>query len=226
MQSPLPMDAKTGLAVKSQNPPPNCSFLPPTVAVLAFGALVFPSSVPIGILAGAGSFVATIVVLVASRCFQLFVEDEEAENKQYSHTEMLQMTLTGPLIEEVIFRGGIQPLGTRAILWLIPAASALCLGTSLTIACCASIFFTAVLFGLAHLTNKHKNTHIQAYNAFKGGVIYGFLSVHFGLLAAIAAHMVHNTLGLTISQIPKVFQRCQKTITSPSQGQLEHTFSL
>src|SRR5579872_2362088 len=103
-----------------------------------------------------------------------------------------------PIVEEGLFRGILQPLTTHAILFVAPTAAAAFAATSLSIAAAVSIVATGVIFGLAHLFNSHKNAHIQAITAIFSGIGWGIARAQFGLPAVMAAHIVNNTIAVTL----------------------------
>ncbi len=197
------------------NKSPDWTYLVPVIGILALGILLFPSSVPIGMAVGAATLIGSVAITLISTCLKLDVKDDKEENKNLSFSEKLAATVAAPILEEGFFRGILQPLAIRAIVFIVPAASAAFLGTGLSVAVLVSVVATAILFGLVHLTNDHKNTHIQAFSATKSGIVYGFLAVYLGLPAAIAAHMIHNTLIVTVTEIAKLFKN--KTTSSSLQ---------
>lgn len=79
--------------------------------------------------------------------------------------------------------------------------SAAFLGTGLSIATTVAIIASAAFFGLIHAFNDHKNSHLQAVVATIGGVILGVTAAQYGLAAAIAAHIVNNTLAIIVAKL-------------------------
>lgn len=83
---------------------------------------------------------------------------------------VLKSVVLGPVLEEVQFRGALQPtLGLGA---------------------------AAALFGASHLTNaRHTGVEAATYQSIDaglGGVLYGTAYEEAGLGAAIACHVLHN----------------------------------
>ena len=176
------------------------SFLIPTMGVLALG-VIYAANVPIGIMIGIGGLACKFVVHLAINAFVKTEEDNDSEYDRNINRYPLAATLKAPFLEEIFFRGCMQPLLTRCIVYLAPAAAAAFLGTGFSIATTVSIVATAAIFGFIHIFNEHKNSHIQAFSATIGGVILGVTAVQFGLAAAIAAHIVNNTILVTLKRL-------------------------
>ncbi len=178
-------------------------YLVPTIGVLALGVIFAPSTVPIGIGIGVGVFALSTVTMIILKVCNLLADDDDSEYEKDILKYPLFGTLGAPIVEEGIFRGLLQPLATRAILFIVPAAAAAFLGTGLSIAVVVSIVATAAIFGFVHVFNDHKNSHIQAFAARLGGVAYGVVAAQFGLPAAIAAHIVNNTIAISLAKLFK-----------------------
>lgn len=96
----------------------------------------------------------------------------------------------GPIIEEVMFRGIMQPL---LLLCFLGAGMGFVLSPALAIG------ITAITFGLIHLGNTEDwSNYGQAIYCIFGGLFDGCLALAFGLPASILSHMVHNTFFLTL----------------------------
>lgn len=183
--------------------PMNWLYLVPTIGVLALGVIFAPSTVPIGIGIGVGVFALSTVTMIILKVCNLLADDDDSEYEKDILKYPLFGTLGAPIVEEGIFRGLLQPLATRAILFIVPAAAAAFLGTGLSIAVVVSIVATAAIFGFVHVFNDHKNSHIQAFAATLGGVAFGVVAAQFGLPAAIAAHIVNNTIAISLAKLFK-----------------------
>ena len=181
--------------------PKNWIYLVPTIGAVALCVFLAPATAPLGIAAGVIIFSVNGLVALALKVANLVTEDPDSEYQKTLLEYPLLATLVAPILEEGFFRGLVQPLAARTILLVAPAAAALYLGTGLSIAVTISIVATAAIFGLAHCFNNHKNSHIQALTATCGGVAFGLLAAQFGLPAAIAAHMVNNTIAMTITKL-------------------------
>jgi membrane protease YdiL (CAAX protease family) len=111
----------------------------------------------------------------------------------------LTVTLFAPIMEELFFRGIIQPLLLASILTLFPQLTGVVLFGTFSAAGICAVAITAALFGAVHLTNQKKNdAYHQAFNATFGGVVYGLLSLQFNLFTSIAAHVINNTVCITL----------------------------
>lgn len=182
--------------------PQNWLYLVPTIGALAIG-VIFAPNFAIGMAAGAGILAAMAVVSIVMNAAGLTKKDENSEYEKSILENPWLGTLVAPIAEEGIFRGLIQPLAMRCVLWAIPAAGAALLGPGITIATTVAVVATAAIFGLAHAFNKHKNAHIQAITTTFSGIAFGLIAVQFGLPAAIAAHMVNNTIAITLMKLGK-----------------------
>jgi membrane protease YdiL (CAAX protease family) len=181
--------------------PKNWIYLVPTIGAVALCVFLAPATAPIGIAIGVVIFSVSGLAALVLKVTHLLDEDPDSEYQKTLLEHPILATLVAPILEEGFFRGLMQPLAARAILFIAPAAAALYLGTGLSIAVTISIVATAAIFGLAHCFNSHKNSHIQALTATCGGIALGLLTVQFGLAAAIAAHMVNNTIAMTLTKL-------------------------
>lgn len=173
------------------------SYLVPTIGALALG-VIFAPNVPIGMAIGvAGTAVSLLIVLTAYAAGK-YAENEDSEYSKFIRDNLLVATLAAPILEEGFFRGLLQPLTTRAILWIAPAAGLAFAGTAFSVATTVSIVATATFFGALHASNNHKNAHTQAVCATLGGIILGATAAQFGLSAAIAAHIINNTIAVSL----------------------------
>ncbi len=177
-------------------------FLIPTIGVVALGSLFIPN-VGIGLALGFADFLISCTLLVIATVVFKLKQDENSDHEKFIDKHSLYATLIGPILEEGIFRGVVQPLTARAILLIIPAAGAAVLGSSITIATAIAIATTAVAFGAIHALNKHKQAHIQAGIATVGGISLGLIAARFGLGASMAAHILNNTLAISIAKFAK-----------------------
>jgi membrane protease YdiL (CAAX protease family) len=192
--------------------PQNWLYLIPTIGTLAIGILFAPHFA-IGLGIGAAMACAKIPIALALRALGVLKKEErDSEYEKSILSFPLLGTLIAPIVEEGFFRGVLQPLATRTMIWLVPAAAATAFfGTGLSIATAVTIVATATLFGLAHLSNPHKNSHIQAIITGVDGIVFGVLAAQFGLGASIAAHIAGNTLLITIG---KIFHKNSETASS------------
>lgn len=170
-------------------------FLIPTITGIALGILFLPHF-SLGLAVGVGDFAFTIVTmaLLDSQGMLRVHPDKNSKYSQNIARSLLFIALFGPIVEEGLFRGLIQPLLTKTIQILIPAAASSVFGSGLTIATLVSIIATAALFGVAHYFNPHQHAHIQAIACTLSGICLGILSAQFGIGAAIAAHVANNTI--------------------------------
>ncbi len=136
-------------------------------------------------------FMNIITAMILSR----FIKAESTkEYLDLLRNEQLKVTLTGPILEELIFRGFMLHILLLLIGLIFPPAMILpFLNVGISIAAATAITITAILFGLAHQGNA-KNNHVQVIVTFCSGLALGFFAVQFGLAVAIGAHIFNNTL--------------------------------
>ncbi len=198
--------------------PRNFLFLIPTITGIALGLLLIPNF-GLGLAVGAADLAVTVVSMFFLTHVGIVEEDKEKNSKygKYLRSSLLNVSFFGPIAEEGIFRGYIQPLMTKAIQVLAPAAAVALLGGGMSVAVVVSIVATSILFGAAHLINPHKGAHVQAISATVTGVVLGILSAQFGIGASIAAHIANNSilgaaLACTLSNEDRVQIRDQKQV--------------
>ena len=175
--------------------PRNFLFLIPTITGIVLGLLLIPNF-GLGLAVGAADLAVTVVSVLFLTHAGIIEEDKEKNSKYGKHlrSSLLSASFFGPIVEEGIFRGYIQPIMTKAIQILAPAAAAALLGGGMSVAVIVGIVATAVLFGAAHLSNPHKRAHVQAISATVTGIVLGILSAQFGIGASIAAHIANNSI--------------------------------
>jgi membrane protease YdiL (CAAX protease family) len=175
--------------------PHNFFFLIPTITGIALGILFLPNF-GLGLTIGAVDFMITVISfgILSKAGIIKHIDEKNSEYQKHLRKSLLAVSFFGPIAEEGVFRGLIQPLVTKSIQILVPAATAAVFGTGLSVATVVSIVATSVLFGAAHYFNPHKNSHIQAVSATVSGFVMGILSAQFGIGASIAAHIANNSI--------------------------------
>ena len=177
-------------------------YLVPTVGAIALGCMFVPHF-GVGLALGAATLVAVTPLAIIQNVLGLTKEDPDNDYLKTLQMYPIFATLVAPIAEEGLFRGLVQPLAVRAILFLAPAAAAAFFGTGFTAAAVIATAATAALFGLAHAFNNHQNSYLQAINTTCSGIAFGLISVQFGLGACIAAHIMFNT----IASLPMMAKR-------------------
>jgi membrane protease YdiL (CAAX protease family) len=169
-------------------PPRDCCYyaqLALVVAGIALGALA-SSTFAIGVSCGiVESLVFFSIVVLASYYTEIHLVT--------SHHDVFLRTCVSPTLEEIFFRGLIQPLAEMSLAYALPAVTVEIFGATLTLAAIVAITTTALIFGLAHLYNSRPGSNIQAIHAAIGSIALSLLAVRVGLAASIAMHVVHNT---------------------------------
>ncbi len=212
MSLPTLQDIKNNLS-----DPQKWLYLIPTIGAIAIGILS-TSHFALGLAVG-GAIVLTMIPISKSLERLGFLrEDRGNEYSKLVRNFPLSGTLIAPVVEEGIFRGVIQPLIARSIIWLVPTATAAFFGAGFAVATAVSIVATATLFGFVHLFNQHKNSHIQATITGIEGIAFGVLAAQFGLGASIAAHITVNTIVITIG---KIFYKEPETAASSGAQSLQ-----
>jgi membrane protease YdiL (CAAX protease family) len=169
-------------------------------SAIALGAYFLPNFTN-GLIVGTFTFLTTTALSSIIDLIQP-LPAKDSPYLRYLRENSLQMALFNPILEELVFRGLFQPTLIEIITLLFPEANNLMLfGTGLTLATGISILMASVHFGAFHLPNQHEKAHIQAFNATLAGIALGYLSQQFGLIAAAAAHIMHNTLAVTVDKL-------------------------
>ena len=113
----------------------------------------------------------------------------------------IYVTFIGPITEELIFRGAVLPLSLLTIGLLFPASlTTPFFGLGISMAAACALIISSVSFGLVHYGNGGKN-HLQVISSALGGIVYGLLSLQFGLITAIGAHIFNNFFITAISNL-------------------------
>ena len=127
------------------------------------------------------------------------LNDNDSAYKHQILDNPLLVTLIGPTLEEVIFRGILLPMVLTAVAWLFPITTTTMLfGAGLSLAVGISVGLVALLFGIVHLNNKHEGVYRQAFVTSLAGITLGVLALEFGLAAAIGAHIMNNIIAFSL----------------------------
>ena len=97
-----------------------------------------------------------------------------------------------PIFEELSFRGWCQENLFKYLSELFNDASITIFSHKIKLATIVSVIATAIFFGAAHILSGYG--FIRIVQAAMSGLAYGVLKEEFGMLAPVAAHIVHNTL--------------------------------
>ncbi len=176
-------------------------FLIPAITGIAVGILFIPNFT-LGLAVGAFEVPIKLISLVVLSATGIISSDKsESKYSKQLESSLFYVSVIGPIAEEGIFRGVVQPLLTRAIQIIVPAAAAIAFGP-FSIATTISIVASGIFFGAVHYFNNHDGAHIQAVFASVTGVVYGTLAAQFGIGASIAAHIINNTVVSTLTTLP------------------------
>lgn len=176
-------------------------FLIPTITGIALGILFIPNF-GLGLAIGALEVPIKLISLLVMNATGIISSDKnESEYSKQLIGSLFYVSVIGPIAEEGIFRGIVQPLLTRAIQIIVPAAAAIAFGP-FSIATTVSIVASGIIFGAVHYFNNHDGAHVQAMFASVTGIVYGILAAQFGIGASIAAHIINNTVVSTLIALP------------------------
>lgn len=108
----------------------------------------------------------------------------------------LYENIAAPVLEEVLFRGGVQTLLTKVIAFCVPYFKQRSYG-SIPAANCISAIATGSLIGAVHFSNFKKTegrAALQSIIIGISGIMFGITKECYGLFCSIVAHAVHNSL--------------------------------
>lgn len=140
--------------------PRSLPFLAPVASALVLGSYFFPSC-RYGVLAAVIDY--TIIAIMRKRKPRFDVRPAYSVHNNY----------TGPLMEELMFRGILQN------------------GITLLAGRVLGIAISASIFGAAHVMCRSRTDRLIITNS---AMYYGILNLQFGIFAAIAAHTCTNLL--------------------------------
>lgn len=155
----------------------------------------------LGFAAGMGIYAVHVITTQLLRAVDLIenVKERRSKYEKILAEQTFETAFIYPIVEEALFRGGLQTLLTYATQSFVPATAAVLLGPHFTIAATVSVVATGIFFGAIHYFNKHKHAGAQVIHASLGGIVLGTLNVQFGIGAAFAAHIANNTLDMIVS---------------------------
>jgi len=104
-----------------------------------------------------------------------------------------------PVCEELICRGMLQPIVSKALATLLPfSARSFCFGMPL--ANFTSAIAVGVYFGLEHASNFEEGGTVPLMEMCVWGGIFGIMKERFGIVCPIVAHMTSNFLAETLER--------------------------
>ncbi|KTD35661.1 CAAX amino terminal protease self- immunity [Legionella moravica] len=146
----------------------------------------------------------TLAVGSLSQIMQ-FIDPLYVRNSHYYRYVLdnpLTVTITAPLIEELIFRGLLLTVALIAVTTLFPITTTIMMWeTGISLAAAIAISAVAMVFGLVHLGNEHEGAYRQAFIATLSGIAFGVMALQFGLGTAIGAHVINNSISYTIAYL-------------------------
>ncbi|WP_213106135.1 CPBP family intramembrane glutamic endopeptidase [Candidatus Protochlamydia amoebophila] len=129
-------------------------------------------------------------------------------SKQLPGINARLITVVGPIVEEVFFRGMLQRgIGIIQAGWNRFVIKRELSKQEIMSHSAWRIHVTAIIFGLAHVNNSHSNyvsMFFQITWCYMGGVSYGYLSEKYQTLSvSILAHSINNILAISLMVYPK-----------------------
>jgi len=162
-----------------------------SIAVIAIG-LFSSESFRFGSYLG---FAHLITKVVSAVLFSKESKSKSSYEKEVMEESAFDICIFAPILEEAIFRLGIQTCLRSLFAMTLPSSIVfLPFGVTLSSAAVGAILVSSVVFGAAHLSNDHDSVGTQAILAFSGGLIRGCLMETNGFLAACAAHIINNSV--------------------------------
>ncbi|WP_075883510.1 CPBP family intramembrane glutamic endopeptidase [Candidatus Protochlamydia sp. W-9] len=154
------------------------------------------------------SVLAEMVKIVAVKILLEEVTKALFSSKQLSGINVRWITVVGPVVEEVFFRGMLQRgIGITQAGWNRFVVKRELSEQEIVSQRAWRIYVTAIIFGLAHATNSHSNyanKFTQIEWSYMGGVAYGYLSEKYQTLSvSILAHSINNILAISLVAYPK-----------------------
>lgn len=180
------------------------SYLLPSLCIIGIGSVTSPYFA-FGLAVGVVAFFIQTITLYLAYSLGIFSLDSRPNTDEYiewATNHAFFTAIIGPIIEELIFRGAIQPLCITVIGLINPALLLMpFFSTGLNVAVIAGIVCTSLLFGIGHLgSSKNHDNYLHAVMATLGGILEGVLAIKFGLVASIAAHIANNLIVITLQK--------------------------
>ncbi|MFA6118292.1 MAG: CPBP family intramembrane glutamic endopeptidase [Parachlamydiales bacterium] len=152
------------------------------LVLITFPALMY--NYPEAISEGFSTWAARVTTVIALTKLGILPgpNPNDAYSQETEKISLTETTFVAPIIEEAIFRVGIQN--------------------------CLSIFGnnfslvgSSLLFGAGHLLNDHNGRFLQAILATWGGFVLGKTYIQSGFLASVALHSMNNMLSFLPSKL-------------------------
>ena len=180
------------------------------------GAIVWPvlSSLSVGIGSGALLFagqttVQKIAMLYAQLDVQPNIDPDEGPEilpSEVIDKQFVPGVVIAPIVEEVVFRGIMQPLLSVGISYCFPQLSTSAF-LSISKASLLSATMTAAAFGMCHYPDYKKGAPFAVAMSTIAGSVFGVVRERFGILASISAHMMSNlSTGLLDKHWPELLE--------------------
>jgi hypothetical protein len=126
-------------------------------------------------------------------------EDEASDTEDSSILSRIVSDVTVSTGEELLFRGGMQPILTKILSLGLPF-----LGKKALLGIAAPNLIATVaigvLFGAAHYQDYTKGSLTAATSTALAGCLFGFTKERYGLLSAIVAHTTSNIFGTCVGE--------------------------
>lgn len=148
----------------------------------------------------------TLVTITMLPIFSLFlyylsplVKQDTIDHIDDCLTKPFVGAIIAPIMEELLFRAGLQ----TAIKYCIQSKTSV-----------IHVILTALIFGLAHLSNTHDVTKFQAIASSITGIGFGLLFEYYGIWASIGGHTINNTILISIQlMLPMIKKSLENSIS-------------
>ncbi len=174
----------------------------PVISTIALGAIYSPAF-QFGAIAAPVAYVSWQAI---SGIFDLIYPSSPAQKSNYGKSlrEMhaFETCVEIPIIEELIFRGLLFSSVKKIAEFVVAERSILFpLGIAMPLTSTVAIAISSLAFGAVHLSNDHDDTARQFLYCTLSGIYFGVMLEYLGILAPIGAHIVNNTIGISIIKL-------------------------
>lgn len=167
---------------------------------IGIGILYIPNFT-LGLATGAVLYFCMLMIILGCKTF--FPVNSSSTYEKMIMSQKFHTSIIAPVLEEMLFRGILQPLLINLSILFAPTTSTAItiFGFSLSAPVIFAIGITSIIFGAAHMKNKHEMVNLQVLFASLFGNVLGFLAFEFGLGASVGAHIMNNFLAITVDLI-------------------------
>jgi membrane protease YdiL (CAAX protease family) len=173
-----------------------------TIILSATGVL--PASV---LLTAKVSAIGTGVIILITLIKNLLENKEHKESKyskSVNSSSPFTICCSGPIIEEFLFRGGVQQCLQIVLREFVPVVALCLFGVQIPLSAVLAMGVASTVFGAMHARNSHANAGWQAIMCGIGSFCVEAPLFYFhGLWASCLAHIMHNTIIMILVEMGK-----------------------